>query len=165
MVGWVTSLVLAPMPCACTAQLGSGSLQHQHPTLGPALQRCPLCVSYCPVHQVALLPSLKASKYFINYANPHGGQKVNCTVIALPLYPFYPIYFADGIFWPAASSSQLVQFWIQARLWLGRLQRTHWENTEHTDLAVGSQLCGPKAIKVVVLLKLLTWLIIFTKRY
>lgn len=38
------------------------------------------------------------------------------------------------------------------------------ENTECTDLAVGSQLCGPKCIKVIALLKWLTWFIIFTKK-
>lgn len=45
---------------------------------------------------MALPPSLKVSKYFVNYANPRSGQKANCTAMALPLYPF-SIYFTDGI--------------------------------------------------------------------
>lgn len=133
---------------------------------GTNLQRCPLSVTCHPVHQVASLPSLKASKYFINYVNPHGGWKKNCTAIALPLYPFYSIYFADGISWvdrPAASSPQFLKFWVQGRLWLGKLRRPHCKSTEHTDLAVGSRRYGPKSIKVIALLKLLVWFIIFTK--
>lgn len=75
--------------------------------------------------------------------------------------------FADGISWvewPAASSSQLLKFWVQGRLWLGKLEGACWEHSEGTALDVGSQLCGAKSTKVIVLLKLLTWIITFNKK-
>lgn len=45
-----------------------------------------------------------------------------------------------------------------------KTSKTPWGKNEHTDLAVGSQLRGPKSVKVIALHKLLTWFIFFTKK-
>lgn len=84
------------------------------------------------------------------------------------LYPFYSICFADVVSWvdrPAASSSWLLNSGSREGFGLENFKEPLGENTERTDLAVGSQHHGPKSIKVIALLKLLTWFVIFAEKH